>query len=28
LKGIRHDLAESMPDVEFEIHVISIGENE
>jgi len=28
LKRIRHDLAESMPDVEFETHVISIGENE
>jgi len=28
LKGIRLDLAECMPDVEFETHVISIGENE
>ncbi len=28
LKGIRHDLAECMSDVEFETHVISIGENE
>ena len=28
LERIRHDLAESMPDVEFETHVISIGENE
>jgi len=27
LKEIRHDLAECMPDVEFETHVISIGEN-
>ena len=28
LERIRHDLAESMPDLEFETHVISIGENE
>ena len=27
LERIRHDLAECMPDVEFETHVISIEEN-
>jgi len=27
LERIRHDLAECMPDLEFETHVISIEEN-